>query len=342
MAEVTGQVTTFDRPNFVGPLYQLSPTDTPLVTMLGGERGGQATQDKMFTWQTDDLKAPVATGLVEGAAPDYTLRTRGEVSNVVQIVYRGTELTYSALGNLGLLDTAAGGSNATAVLGDNPVTNEMARSLAHRLIEIKRSMEVSFLSGVFVDPATNGSARGSRGVIPAATTNLITLDAGAAAACDIAGARVTDGVNDATLGLPLGLSYVDNLLKDMFDNGAQLIQPVLFVNSFQKIKLSETYTLSGSLNIRSSTIGGMSVDSITTEFGELPIVLDRWMPTDQALIADLAYMKPRWFEVPGKGYLFIEDKPSDGSSVKQAIYGEFGLEYGPELMHGVIDNLLDA
>ena len=200
-------------------------------------------------------------------------------------------------------------------------------------------MEKSFLSGVFVDPATNGSARGSRGVIPAVSTNLITLDAGAAAPADIAGARVTSGTNDATLGLPLGLSYIDNLMKDMFDNGAQLVQPVLFVNSFQKIKISETYTLSGSLNVRSSTIGGMSVDVLTTEFGELPNVLNRWMPTDQALIADLAFMMPRWFEVPGKGFLFIEDKPSDGSSVKQAIYGEFGLEYGPEIMHGVIDNL---
>lgn len=342
MAEVTGQVTTFDRPNYVGPLYMVSPTDTPLVTMLGGERGGKATQNKMFTWQTDDLKAPVATGLVEGANPSYTLRTRAEVSNVVQIVYRGTELTYSALGNLGLLDDAAGGSNATAILGDNPVTSEMARSLAHRLLEIKRSMEKSFLSGVFVDPATNAAARGSRGVIPAATTNLITLDAGAAAACDIAGSRVTSGVDDATLGKPLGMTYIDNLLKDMFDNGSQLVQPVIFVNSFQKIRISEAYTLSGSLNIRSSTIGGMSVNSITTEMGEIPIVLNRWMPTDQLLIADLAYMMPRWFEVPGKGFLFIEDKPSDGSSVKQAIYGEFGLEYGPELMHGVIDNLLTS
>ena len=342
MAEVLGQITTFDRPNFVGPLYQLSPTDTPFVTMLGGERGGQATQNKMFTWQTDDLKAPVATGLVEGASPTYSIRTRSEVSNVVQIYYRGTELTYSGLGNLGLLDDAAGGSNATAVLGSNPVTNEMARSLAHRLLEIKRSMEVSFLSGVFVDPASNAAARGSRGIIPAVSTNLITLDAGAAAACDIAGSRVTAGVDDATLGKPLGLTYVDNLLKDMFDNGAQLVTPVLFANSFQKIRMTEAYTLSGSLNVRSSTVGGMAVDSITTEFGEIPIVLNRWMPTDQVLIADISFCTPRWYEVPGKGFLFIEDKPSDGSSVKQAIYGEVGLEYGPEIMHGVLDNLLDT
>jgi hypothetical protein len=339
MALVTGQVTTFDRPNFVGPLYQLSPTDTPLVTMLGGERGGVATQNKLFTWQTDDLTDPDATGVVEGSDPSYSLRTRGEVSNVVQIFYRGTELTYSALGNLGLLGAAAGGSNSTAVLGDNPVTNEMARQLAHRLLEIKRSMEVSFLKGVFVDPATNASARGSRGIIPAATTNLITLDAGAAAPADIAGDRVTSGTNDATLGTPLGLTYIDNLLKEMWDNGAALVRPVIFCNSFQKIKISEAYTLSGSLNVRSSTIGGMSVDTIVTEFGEVPIVLNRWMDADQVLIADISYLMPRWYEVPGKGFLFIEDKPASGSSVKQAIYGEVGLEYGPELMHGVLDNL---
>ena len=339
MGAISGQLTTFNRPNFVGQLYQLSPTDTPVITMLGGERGGTATQNKLFTWQTDDLAAPDDTGLVEGASPTYAGRSRAEVSNVAQIFYRGVEINYSALGNLGLLDATAGGSNATAVLGDNPVANELARQLSHKLLEIKRSMEKMVLHGAFVDPATNAAARQSRGMSVAATTNLITLDAGAAAPCDIAGDRVTSGTNDATLGTPIGLSYVDNLLKEMFDNGAQLIQPVLFVNSFNKIKLSETYTLSGSLNVRSSTIGGMKVDTLLTEFGEIPIVLDRWIATDEAMILDLAFMDLRWYEVPGKGFLFLEEKPADGSSVKHAIYGEVGLEYGPELMHGRIDNL---
>ena len=339
MPQVTGQVTTFDRPNFVGPLYQVTPTDTPLVTMLGGERGGVATQNKLFTWQTDDLEAPSSTGLVEGANPAYAARTREEVSNVVQIVYRGVELTYSALGNLGLLDTAAGGSNATAVLGENPVSNEMVRQLQHKLIEIKRSMEIAFLNGTFVDPATNAAARQTRGIITATTTNAIALDAGAAAPADIAGDRVTGGTNDATLGTPLGMTYIDNLLKDMFDNGAMLVQPVIFVNSFQKIKISEAYTLVGSLNIRSSTVGGMSVDTIITEQGELPIVLNRHMAAGVLAIIDLFYCMPRWYEVPGKGFLFLEEKPSDGGAVRNAIYGEYGIEYGPEIMHGKITNL---
>lgn len=339
MGQVTGQVTTFDRKNYTGPLYLLNPTDTPYLSMAGGLQGGRATQNKLFTWQTEDLEAPSATGKVEGATPDYAIRTRSEVSNVVQIFYKGVEHTYSALDNMGLLAADAGSDNSTAVLGDVGVNDPVVHQLQLKLLEIKRDMEKVCLEGVYANPATNAAARGSRGIIPATTTNEVALDAGASAPADIAGDRVDSGTNDATLGSPIGHSYLENLLKDMFDNGADMINPVVFVNSFQKVKLTRAYTLSGQLAVRSNSVGGVAVDTIITDFGMVSLVLNRWMPTDTLLVSDMAFITPRWFEVPGMGFLFLDDKPADGASQKLAFYGEFGLEYGPEKNHGKITNL---
>lgn len=343
MPLITGTVTTFNRPNYVGPLFQLSPTDTPFFTMAGGLNGGEATQNKLFTWQQDDLAAPDDAGKAEDSTPDYAARSREERSNVVQIFYRGVEITYSGLGNLGLLAADAGtvagtDANGQPILGTNPVTAELARQMQLKIMEIKRSLEKVFLEGTFVNPATD-TARKSRGIltaIPATTT--IALDAGASAPADLYG-DLFSGTADSTLGTPIGGSYLDNLLKKMFDAGAPLMNPVVFANSAQKIKITKAYSDNGALAERSRTVGGVSVDQVLTDFGWVSVVLDRWMPQDELLVAEMSVVKPRFFEVPGKGVFFTEQKPSDGSTIKMAIYGEIGLEYGPEGWHGKITNL---
>ncbi len=348
MALISGTISTFNRPNYVGPLYNLSPTDTPFFTMSGELAGGEATQNKLYTWQTDDLAAPDDTGIVEDSTPVYAGRSRSELSNVVQIFYRGVEITYSGMGNLGLLAADAGtvagtDANGQPLLGTNPVTAELARQLTIKTQEIKRSIEKAFLYGTFANPATDAAARQTRGIMNAILAgNELALDSGAAAAADLFGDRISGGLNDTTLGTPVGDSYIDNLLKTLYDADAPLIDPVIFVNSAQKIKITRAYSANGALNERSRTVGGMSIDQILTDFGWVSVVLDRWMDQDELLIADMSVVKACFFEVPGMGLFFTEQKPSDGSTIKMAIYGEIGLKYGPPGWHGKITNLTVA
>jgi hypothetical protein len=329
-------------------LFNLSPTDTPFLSMAGGMNGGEATQNKLFSWQSDDLAAPDIDGVVEDGTPTYTARSRVESTNVVQIFYRGVEITYSGLGNLGYLAADAGtaggtDANGQPLLGTNPVTAEMARQLVYKTQEIKRSVELAFLTGTYVNPATDAAARKTRGILPAiGAATTIALDSGAAAPADLAGDRISGGTNSTAEGTPVGDSYIDNLLLQMYDADAPLITPVVFCNSWQKIAITRAYSADGSLSERSRTIGGLSVDQILTDFGWVSIVLDRWMPTDELLIADMSVVKPVLFEVPGMGVFFTEQKPSDGSSIKMAIYGEIGLNYGPAGWHGKITNLIDS
>ncbi|WP_446677904.1 SU10 major capsid protein [Streptomyces hydrogenans] len=48
---------------------------------------------------------------------------------------------------------------------------------------------------------------------------------------------------------------------------------------------------------------------------------------------------PVWLEIPGKGMLFAEPLAKVGASEKWQLYGEVGLEYGPESYHGLITDL---
>ena len=48
--------TTFDIPNYTGDIFGISPTETPLLSMIGGLNGGKAIQGKSWEWQTYDLK----------------------------------------------------------------------------------------------------------------------------------------------------------------------------------------------------------------------------------------------------------------------------------------------
>jgi hypothetical protein len=86
-------------------------------------------------------------------------------------------------------------------------------------------------------------------------------------------------------------------------------------------------------------IGGVAVDTLVTDFGTFGVMLNRWMPTGQIAVVDLSVCAPVWLEIPGKGLLFAEPIAKTGASEKWQLYGEVGLEYGPETYHGIIKDL---
>jgi len=56
VAAIAGTVTTFNSPNYVGELFNVSPVDTPFLSAIGGLTGGQSVNSVMFTWETTDLR----------------------------------------------------------------------------------------------------------------------------------------------------------------------------------------------------------------------------------------------------------------------------------------------
>src|SRR5688500_16774499 len=99
MAGIIGMGTTFNMPNFVGELFNISRESTPLLSAIGGLTGGREAFDKRFEWEYYDLRAPDATRQkVEGAdAPPAEERVRANAYNVLEIHQEAVEMSYTKL-----------------------------------------------------------------------------------------------------------------------------------------------------------------------------------------------------------------------------------------------------
>lgn len=307
------QALTYDNPNFVGELFQLTPTETPFLSMIGGLTGGISSDSEEFSWQSDDLPAAGQNVAVEGADPTYTNRTRTSYSNVTQIVQKGTEVSYTKQAAVGSLGTPASRSAAGAsILGTQPVQDELTRQLMLKTREAARDVEYSFIQGTYQRPTTNATARQTRGILAAITTNAV-----AAGATD------------------LSVVHFNNLVKTMADNGAVFINPVVFVNSLNKQRMTQLFTYAPD----SRNVGGVNLQMLETDFAEFGVVYNRHVPADTLLIADVAFCAPRFMEIPGKGHFFAEPLAQTGAAWKWQLYGEIGLQYGVEIYHGKITGL---
>jgi len=306
MASVSGMGDSYDLPNYIGELFNVTPSDTPFLSMMGGLTGGKSVTSKQFTWQTVDNAAAAQTAVVEGADPTYEERTRSEVINVTQIMQYGVNVSYTK-------QAATGNLSGQAIIGNQPVQDELAFQLDMKIKRAARDIEFSCMQGTYVADTDVSTARQTRGLGAALTTNKI--DAG---------------------GDALVQADIDNCLKSMADNGAPFEQPVIFANAFNKQKLSGVYSSALSLAPRDRNIGGVNITTIETDFGEIGIVYERHIPTSQVFIVDMAFVKPVFLDIPGKGHFFVEPLAQSGAAYKYQLYGEFGLEYGPEQFHGNI------
>ena len=300
--------TTFNLPNFVGELFSVSPKETPFLSAIGGLTGGKSTDAIEFPFQKYDLRNPAQPAHLEGAAaPSADSRVRDQVYNVVQIFHEKVSASYTK-------QAAVGNLSGINISGSNPVQDELTFQTMVALQSIARDVEYTFLNGVYARPTDNATARKTRGILAAISTNVVA--AGATA---------------------LTKTHVKTLLRTMWTNGAPLIDPIFMCNGFQKEAITALY----GVEPQSRVIGGLNIEQIVTDYGTFGIMLNRWMPTTAVAVIDLAVCSPVILFIPGKGFLFREALGKAGSSDDFQIYGEIGLEHGPEIFHGKVTGLTD-
>ncbi|MFT3951184.1 MAG: DUF5309 family protein [Oscillospiraceae bacterium] len=313
MAGITGMGTTYNLPNFVGELFETTPTDTPFLSAIGGLTGGKATTSTEFQWQTYDLRDATQNVKTEGAnAPTAEARVRTSASNIVEIHQEAIDVSYTK--------QAANGQYAGLnIAGANPVKDELAFQTNVMLKQIARDIEYSFIKGSYQKPTDNTTARKTRGILEAIITNVIT---------------------NAT---PTALTeaMVLNLMQKVWDNGGikESDTATLMVNSTLKRALSKIFVTDKNYREDTRNVGGVNLQTIETDFGKVNIMLNRNMPANQLLVTSLEMCSPVFLEIPGKGHLFVEELAKIGASNRCQIYGEIGLEYGNEIAHGKITNL---
>ena len=119
MGAVSGLGDSYDLPNYVGELFNITPNDTPFLSAIGGMTGGKSVTSKQFTWQTVDNATAAQTVVAEGADATFAERSRSEVTNVTQIMQYGVHVSYTK-------QAAVGNLNGESIIGNQPVQDELS------------------------------------------------------------------------------------------------------------------------------------------------------------------------------------------------------------------------
>jgi hypothetical protein len=311
MAGITARGTTFNLPNYVGTLFQLSPDDTPFLSAIGGLTGGREADQKLFEWQAYDLRAPVNPSNLEGQdAPTPVGRVRANIQNVVQIFHSTIDVSYTKIAAIG---------QRNGLPGSNPVNDEVSWQVDRELQALALDVENVFLNGTFATPADNATARKTQGILGAITTNVV--DAGTAA--------------------PLTAKMVLDAMQLAWASGglSRSDQATIMVSGNNKRNITKLFVSDKGYAEETRNIGGVAVDTIVTDFGRVNVMLNRWMPSTSIAIVSLDVCAPRFLRIPDKGFLFVEPLAKIGASERSQIYGEIGLEYGAERQHAKIIDL---
>jgi len=303
--------TVWALPNYDGELFTSAQLETPLLSIIGGLNGGLQTDNFEFaTSSLYDLPAAAQPAITETAsetAPTATQVTRDQNKNVTQIFHEAINITYAKLSNAGRL------SGINTVGNTNNVTNERDWQIARKLEKLARDINFTLYNGAYQISTSAAVANKMRGMFP------------------LCAAKTTLNASGAALSKPL----LQQIFLDMFNAGAIFSNLIIFCGGFQKQKISEIYTVLPD----SRSVGGQNIQQIVTDFGNIGIQVDKMVPTANLGLFEVSVMAPVFQPTPEKGNFFYEPLAKTGAAEKGQLFGQIGLDYGPDFLHGSVTNL---
>lgn len=312
MANINGTGTVFNTNNYAGELFTADPINTPFTTMIGGlTNGGSVTDNFEFAVGSQySLPAAAQPAISETAsltAPSAITYQRDQSTNVVQTFQEKVSLSYDKMANTGRM------SGLNTAGQQNNVPSELDFQKATALKKIAKDIEYTCINGVYQKATDSNTACKSRGMISLCSTgNTLAASSGA-----------------------LSKDMIQQILRTMYTNGAVFENMVVWVNAYQKQALSSIYGYAP----QDRNVGGIDIKQIETDFGVLGIALNKFMPTDTVLFAEMSTIAPVTMNIPNKGNFFYEDLGKAGAAEEGQIFGKFGLDHGLGFMHGTITGL---
>lgn len=260
----------------------VSPTDTPLTTLIMGRGAIVPAKDITVTWREKKLNEDRGTLKLEGAEAGTPIKsTRGSLDNVCQIIEKVTQV-----------------SGTAEALNPKGIGSSFQSEVSDRLIEVKRDLEWYFLNGVKTLESDN-TPRQMNGLV-----NLV--NAG--------------NVQDIT-GKNLDEDILLNALQAMWDHGAQG-EYYTFVNATVKRLINKLAKAGENIRFVKGDEGigkafGVTYNRFESDFGVLNLVLDRHMEAATLLALDLEQV-----EIAELRGTFYEDLPKSGDYFKGHILNE--------------------
>lgn len=306
--------TSFRTLNYSGMLFNKGNTKTPLSSIIGSR--AKSTNHVEFVIGQEytgggDGEQPEISEDASLTAPDATIVTRDQMTNVTQIFMESVKVSYGKMSNMGTLS----GANIAGQQA-NPM-NELDFQVGAKMQKVKRDIEYTFINGVYQKAANDQTANKTRGLISAITTSVMDMDHKAMGLWDIAEMlRAMYGVNAPISDLVLWCDPVT-----MFQINADAVQNNLTIVSADR------------------TINGISLDSVITPLGRVYLRLGECLPAGTAMLLNLGVIAPVYQPVPGKGNFFLEQLAKVGAGDKYQLFGQLGLDHGPEWYHAKFTNI---
>ena len=326
MAEFRTYTAIGQREDLANTIYNIAPTETPVVSSIGKTKATATYHE----WQTDNLAAASAAGLLEGAdAAGASDSPTVRVGNRTQIQGKTVHVS-------GTLDTVDKAGRKT----------ETAYQLAKAGQELKRDMEKTILGNVIQSAGTASAARALGSIQTWLLTNYVT-EASAGSPAGPVGGNGTAVRTSAGSGnyLAFGEDKLKECVKSCFENGGN--PTLLVVPPTQKQAVSAFAGIAAQRyqapSDKQTTIVG-AADVYMSDFGTLSVVPDRFMTADggtgggeQALLLDptmasVATLRPFESNLLAK----------TGDSEKHQMLVEYTLQVSNEKAHGIVADLLVA
>ena len=311
-----GLGTTFNLPNYSGELATASVTQTPFLSMVLAKGIKNVNYLEFPTMSDYTLPEPEADGISENAAADIATNktatniVRGQSTNIIQTFTDLVSISYVKQASNGQMS----GLNIAGQTNNAPSELDFQRSMV--LKKNARNIEHAFLNGTYHKAANAGEANKMRGMFEA-----------------INAANVTD------MGGAFNRDKFEGAIKKMFDNGAYLENPVVFVDSNAKVAITKAYKDQPLPSSR--TEAGINIMEVLTDFATLKIVVDQFIPKGKILIADMNYIEAVGFNTNGSNFYF-EELAKKGAAYQEMFYGNISLDYGPDFAHGAITGITYA
>jgi hypothetical protein len=309
--------TMWSCPNYVGELFLIGANQTPFLNMMGGLNGGKQYGAFDFPtaqpWSLTSASQPAVTETASLTAPSATNIARTLATNTVQIFHEAVSVSYAKQSTTSVI--TANATTGKAMNGQNPVMDELDFQITGHLRQIALDAEYSFINGAYAQATAADVAAKTRGILAACSVNAI-----------------------AAGGAALSKALFNALLREMAANGAVFVNMVLLCNAFQKQAITDLFGYAPA----DRRVGGVSVDTLITDFTQVGVVWTPQMPTDAIALVDMSVVSPVFCPVPGKGLIFYEALSKLGAAESGQLYGQVGLDHGPSAYHGKLTGLKNS
>lgn len=309
--------TSFGVLNYSGMLFNKGNTRTPLSSIIGS-RAKTTNHVEFVTGQEytggGTGEQPGISETASLTAPDASVITREQKTNVTQIFQEAVGISYGKMSNMGTL-SGINIANQQA----NPIS-ELDFQVAAKMQKVARDIEYTFINGEYVKATNDGEANKTRGLVSAITSNTTAMKS-----------------------KPLGLWDIADMVKKIYGANAPTDGLVLWCDAITLFQINADAVQNGlSVVPASREINGISLSSVVTPIGVVYLYLGECLPAGTALLLNLNVIAPVYQPVPGKGNFFLEPLAKVGAGEKYQLFGQIGLDHGPEWYHGKFTGISTA